>query len=112
MVRVKKGIYGARLHPVMAIWAMCTVVNECMEEAGFTYEISSGVEGEHMVGSLHLIGHAGDWAVRSVVVGNQGHVMAGRVKDRLNEDFDIEWNDQKKVLHTEFQPKQPYGKIG
>ena len=96
----------------MAIWAMMDCCKEAIEEAGFDYEISSGIEGEHMVGSLHYIGNAVDWAIRSLVVGNQGTSMANRIADRLGDDFDIIWNEQKKVLHSEWQPKESYGKLG
>ncbi len=112
MIRVKKGPYGARLERTMAIWCMMSVCKEAIEEVGFDYEISSGLEGEHMAGSLHFIGNACDWAIRSLVLGNQGPSLADRCSDRLGDDFDIIWNEQKKILHSEWQPKHSFGKLG
>lgn len=96
----------------MAIYCMMSVCKQVIEEAGFDYEISSGLEGEHMIGSLHYIGDACDWAIRSTINTYQGNQIALRCNDQLNEDFDILWNDQKKVLHSEWQPKHSYGKLG
>jgi hypothetical protein len=112
MVRIKKGPYGARLERTMAIWAMMDVCKQAIEQMGFDYEISSGIEGEHMIASLHWIGNACDWAIRSPVFGNQGSSLALRCNDHLGDDFDILWNDQKKILHSEWQPKTSYGKLG
>lgn len=96
----------------MALWCMMDCVKDAIEEAGFEYEISSGLEGEHMTGSLHYIGNALDWAIRSPVRGNQGYSLADRCASHLGDDFDIIWNEQKKVLHTEWQPKASFGKLG
>lgn len=112
MLRIKKGKYAARLAEIMAIWAMMDCCKDAIEDAGLEYEISSGIEGDHMVGSLHYIGHACDWAIRSLVVGNQGSKLALRCNDHLGDDYDILWNDEKKVLHSEWQPKHSYGKLG
>ena len=110
MIRIKKGPYGARLGREMAIWAMMDACKEAIEDAGFDYEISSGLEGEHMIASLHYIGNAVDWAIRSPVYGNQGPTLAQRCCDHLGDDFDIIWNDG--VLHSEWQPKNSLGKLG
>jgi len=112
MLKVKSGRYGARLGREMAIWAMMTTCKEGLEEAGLKYEISSGLEGEHMRGSFHYKGEACDWAVRSVVVGDKGKIMAAKISLRLGDDFDIIWNVKKKVLHSEWQPKRSFGKLG
>lgn len=96
----------------MAIYCLMSVMKEVIEEAGFVYEISSGLEGEHMIASLHYIGDAVDWAIRSPVYGNQGQTLADRCNSYLNEDFDVIWNPEKKVLHGEWQPKTSFGKLG
>ena len=112
MIRIKSGPYGARLGREMAIYCMMSVMRDAIEDAGFDYEISSGLEGEHMVGSLHFIGNAVDWAIRSTVFGSQGQSLVDRCNDHLNEDFDILWNNEKKILHGEWQPKTSFGKLG
>ena len=112
MIRIKKGSYGARLAEMMAIWAMMDCCKDAIEEMGLDYEVSSGLEGEHMIGSLHFIGHACDWAIRSQIFGSQGQTLADRCNDHLGDDFDILWNQEKKVLHSEWQPKHSYGKLG
>jgi len=96
----------------MAIWCMMSVCKEAIEEAEFEYEISSGLEGEHMSGSLHFIGNACDWAIRSHIHTHQGFSLALKCNDQLGDDFDILWNEEKKVLHSEWQPKHSYGKLG
>jgi hypothetical protein len=112
MLRIKRGPYGARLGREMALASMMMVVDQAMSEAGFDYEISSGLEGQHMEGSLHYKGEAADWVVRSHIPGNRGASMAERVEERLNEDFDVIWHEEKKVLHVEWQPKSSFGKLG
>ncbi len=112
MVRIKKGAYGARLGREMAIWCMMSVCKDALEEAGFDYEISSGIEGEHMAGSLHYIGNACDWAVRGHIHTEEGDSLAVRCSDFLGQDFDVIWNQEKKVLHSEWQPKTSFGKLG
>lgn len=112
MLRIKKGPFGARLGREMAIFAMMKICQEVLEEAELDFEISSGLEGEHTEGSFHYKGEALDYAVRNAVIGNRGTEAALKADDRLGDDFDVIWNEHKKILHAEWQPKTSFGKLG
>jgi hypothetical protein len=83
-----------------------------MESYGLEYEISGGLEGEHMPGSLHFSGNALDWTVRNHTPSQSIEDMSLRVKDHLGGDFDVVLKSEKMRLHVEFQPKQSYGRLG
>ncbi len=113
MIRVKGGPYGARLHGLTTPMLVAViVVDQCMEEYGLEYEISGGLEGEHMPGSLHFSGNALDWTVRNRSPSQSIEDMSLRVKDNLGDDFDVILKFKEMRLHVEFQPKLSYGRLG
>jgi len=123
MLKIKKGRYGTRLDPVTAKVVAFMIVDQAMEKEGLVYEVSSGLEGEHMPGSLHYIGNAWDWTVRSWVsitiergslsgtIGARLKRMVADVRNRVGDDFDVVWKPTKKRLHLEFQPKKSFGRL-
>ena len=65
--------------------------------------VTSAIEGQHMNGSLHYIGHAIDVRLpRKEIVST---VMAELIL-RLGDDFDVVEEDTH--IHIEFQPKKRY----
>jgi len=111
MMRVKSGRYGARLSEIQAICVMLIVVGEVLREFGIDYELSSGLEGEHMVGSLHYPGHALDFAIRMRLTQKLDREARDAIKERLGDDFDVTYNTRKRVIHVEWQMKRPLGKL-
>lgn len=111
MLKIKDGPYGARLSPVAAIVAMFIVVDQAMNELGLTYELTSGLEGEHMPGSLHYVGMAHDWTVRtsSPYPHSRENELHTLVTLNLGQDFDVVWKADKRRLHVEYQPKTSLG---
>lgn len=112
MLKIKAGAFGARLNPVAAVSAMLIVVDQVMTELGFDYELTSGIEGEHMPGSLHYIGLAYDWTIRNPRGVISKDTLQNQVRDRLGDDFDVVWIADKYRLHVEYQPKRSYGRLG
>ncbi|MEE9366971.1 MAG: hypothetical protein V3W44_09815, partial [Dehalococcoidales bacterium] len=110
MLKIKSGRYGARLSEIQAICAMMMVVNEVLKDLGIGYELSSGIEGEHMIKSLHPCGHALDFALRHNING-LGKAARDAINERLGEDFDVTYNIKKRVIHAEWQMKRPLGKL-
>lgn len=111
MLQIKGGAYGARLSEAAALAAMMIIVDQAMTKLELTYELSSGIEGAHMIGSLHFIGHALDFTVRSTIQPKQSALLLADVKARLADDFDVTWTKAKALLHVEWQPKKPIGKL-
>lgn len=111
-MRIKKGKYGARVDRVTAAVMVVVIVKEVMDEMDLDYELTSQLEGEHMPGSLHFVGLAWDWTVRSsIIVPSVGLALRDTLKKRLADDFDVVWKKNKKQLHIEFQPKRSLGKL-
>ncbi len=112
MLKIKSGRYGARLSEMQAICAMMTIPDQVLTEAGYEYELTSGIEGQHMTGSLHYPGRAIDKTVRKkrlgFIVGDQ---LRGIMSSRLGDDFDVTFNARKNQFHIEWQMKRSLGKL-
>jgi len=87
------------------------VVDQWMENFSFEYEITGGIEGEHMTGSMHFKGDALDWTIRNHTPSQSVKDLFLRVRDSLGEDFDVILNYEKLRLHIEFEPKTSYGRL-
>ncbi len=111
MLRLKSGRYGARLSEIQAICAMMIIVDEVLWEMLLDHELSSGIEGEHMIGSLHPPGHALDFALRGEFTHTSARAARDLIKKRLADDFDVLYNSKKRVIHVEWQMKKPLGKL-
>lgn len=109
-LRIKDGKYGARLTEIQAIVCMVLVVDQVLTERGIRYELSSGLEGEHMRASLHFVGHANDWKLFNVSK-EVGADVRQEIGQRLGQDFDVLFDPDKSVIHVEWQPKTPIGRI-
>jgi hypothetical protein len=114
MLKIKDGLFGARLTPFSAAAAVFMIVDEAMTFEGFggDYELTSGIEGEHVPGSIHFFGLAWDYTIRKTVIGDRAERMRSRAAENLGDDFDVIYNAEKRRLHVEFQPKRSYGRLG
>jgi hypothetical protein len=112
MLKIKSGEYGARLTPLSAAVAVFMIVDHAMVHESLDYDLSGGIEGEHIPGSIHFLGLAWDFTVRNSFVPDRGERMRKLVADNLGDDFDVEWKPEKARLHVEFQPKRSFGRLG
>lgn len=110
-MRIKKGKYGARVDRNTAAAMVVVIVKEVMDAFNVDYELSSMLEGEHMKGSLHFVGLAWDWSIRSRISRAVGEDIHLRLMDNLGDDFDVAYTQTKKLYHVEFQPKRSMGKL-
>lgn len=77
-----------------------SVVTEVMNPHGWV--ITSALDSEHRVGSLHYVGLALDYRTRHIPA-EQLITIADTIRQRLGEQFDVVLESDH--LHVEFQPK-------
>lgn len=102
-VRLKKGV---ELHPHYAMAVGHSVVVEVFRQYGYSCKITSGTEGQHMVGSLHSYGDALDYESHHVAPAHK-HLILAEARERLGENFDFLLEDEGKAnehYHLEFDP--------
>lgn len=100
-LKIKDGVRITKLHPEMV--RVLPTIGQAFEKQGAKeYVITSGEEGNHMVGSLHPEGKALDfrnWAVSETRV----PAVVRALKARLGPDFDVV--SEPTHIHIEFDPK-------
>ena len=104
---IKGGPHGARIHglrPEMVVALI--IVKDAFISRGANCVITSGIEGRHGRGSLHLVGAALDFRTGSMSR-EQVSEIATEIREGLGLDFDVVVEDTH--LHVEWQPKQGYG---
>lgn len=101
IVRLKPGAKVRGLSPEMNF--AFTVIVECYRN-GMASEctVTSGVDGEHSIGSKHYVGHALD--VRTKGVPGMD-TIAAQIRDSLGDEFDVILEGDH--LHVEFDPERP-----
>lgn len=109
-IRLKGGRYGARLTVFQAAAVRLIVVDQVLTEMGIRYYVSSGIEGLHMIKSLHPKGDAEDYRLLRVT-DHQGQLARKEISNRLADDFDVIWNNKKQIIHVEWQMKKPLGRL-
>jgi hypothetical protein len=102
MMMLKVGVKLERLTPQMVLGH--TIIGQAIAEAGFRCVITSGSDGDHMVGSLHYAGNALDYRTRAMT-GVQQAALAKTCRERLGADFDVVLEADH--LHVEYDPKSP-----
>jgi hypothetical protein len=107
---IKSGPYGARLGPGPGVTMIFIAISELGNEFDLHIEITSGREGKHMRGSIHLVDMAFDYKFYSVSA-NKLIEYGALLKDRLGDDYDISVTTSKRIIHIEYQPKDPLGKL-
>lgn len=110
-VMIKPGVSLIGLQPPMLMAQ--AEAREVYREHGYIFVITSGLEGKHGVGSLHFVGLALDYRVRSTeeywpggiwnIPLPERRVMARELRDRLGAQYDVVLKPDH--LHSEFQPK-------
>jgi len=100
---IKPGVDLRPLVPQMAI-AYTIACRIYREQANQVCVISSGAEGEHMVNSLHPLGKALDFRIRTLT-GVQQQAILLSLRHALGAQFDVVLEPTH--LHVEFDPKEP-----
>ncbi len=92
-----------RLGEVHALTLMMMVIDAVFQEVlGNGATITSGVDGKHMFGSKHFIGHALDIRTRGIG-GLELETITKKLRERLGIDYDVILEETH--LHVEFDPK-------
>lgn len=92
-----------RLGEVHALALMMIATDQVFQEVlGNGTTITSGIDGKHMIGSKHFVGHALDFRTRGIG-GLELETISTRLKERLGRDYDVIIEDTH--LHVEFDPK-------
>jgi len=99
---LKPGVDLRPLVPQMAI-AYTIGCQVYREQANQVCTITSGAEGEHKVNSLHPLGKALDFRIRTLTVVQQQTILLA-LRSALGAQFDVVLEPTH--LHVEFQPKE------
>ena len=99
---IKPGVDLRPLVPQMAI-AYTIACRIYREQANQVCVISSGAEGEHGVNSLHPLGKALDFRIRTLTVVQRQSILLA-LRTALGAQFDVVLEPTH--LHCEFQPKE------
>ncbi|NRA31000.1 MAG: hypothetical protein HRU11_12165 [Parvularculaceae bacterium] len=103
-VQIKDGVDLSGLH-ISMIRALPFVM-ETFDRAGFETIITSGLDGQHSVGSLHYKGRALDFRTRHLPGGSTGQAakdMAHEIRSCLIDDYDVV--HESTHIHVEYDPK-------
>lgn len=98
--------HRVRLHPDLAMFIANRIVEQTYDKYGYDCEITSSVDGDHMVGSFHPKGKALDYKTNHVSTVIMLKIAA-EVRGKLGPDFDVLFGDpnHKNHMHVEFDPK-------
>ncbi len=104
---IKGEPHAARIHGLRPEMVVALIITkDAFMGRGANCVITSGIEGRHGRGSLHLVGAALDFRTGSMSR-EQVSEIAVEIRDGLGVDFDVVVESSH--LHIEFQPKQGYG---
>lgn len=84
------------------VHALCLMMMAVSEVLGDKAVITSGIDGKHMLGSKHFVGHALDFRTRDLSPASLD-LVAKAIKERLSVDFDVILEENH--LHVEWDPK-------
>lgn len=92
-----------RLGEVHALALMMLATEQVFQEVlGQGATITSGIDGKHMIGSKHFIGHALDFRTRGIGA-LELETISKKLKERLGRDYDVVIEETH--LHVELDPK-------
>ncbi len=101
MLFLKAGVKVAGMRPEILLAAVAA--ERVFEKAGFECTITSCVDGQHMVGSLHSKGAAIDLRTRHVPHAIELRQIVDRIKECLGAEYDVVVETDH--LHIEYDPK-------
>lgn len=101
MIHLKEGVRLIGLTPPMTL--AIVIVAGVYEREGHELVVTSVTDGEHMRGSLHYVGAAGDFRVTEDM---DGEDLRNRIAEALGADFDVVLEGDH--IHVEWQPKEAY----
>ncbi len=93
-------VFGIRPELLLAL----VVADELYHKKDETLIIYHLMDGEHMKGSLHYVGSAGDLSVPQL---SNPLAMVTDLRAALGSDYDVVYETTH--IHIEFQPKEHYG---
>ena len=100
MLKPDVRITGLRPEIILAI----VIAERAYAEIGCELMLTSGIEGQHSIGSLHYAGCAVDLRTLNVPAGKLPPLVE-KIRAALGPDFDVVLESNH--LHVELQPKQP-----
>jgi hypothetical protein len=105
VISLKPGVKVGGIRPEMVV--ALAIVASVFERHGLDVVVTSALDGEHMVGSLHGKGLALDLRLPSKMGARTASdtVMAAALRAALGEEFDVVLEATPGHLHVEFQPK-------
>lgn len=101
MLFLKPGVRITGMRPEILLAAV--VAERVFEKAGFECTITSCMEGQHMIGSLHAKGAAIDLRTRHIPQAAELRQIVDRIKACLGAQYDVVVESDH--LHIEFDPK-------
>lgn len=105
-LQIKSGPGAARVHGLTSPMALAAVIATfTMDRHGYPAMITAGLDGKHMVGSLHYVGCAIDMRISHIPYGEREAIRLELAAD-LGDDYDVVLEGDH--WHIEFQPKTPY----
>ena len=101
-MRIKRGVQFSTGHAAMGVAFI--IIEQCLREVDHSVVLvlTSGIDGHHMINSLHYDGLAYDFRTRDLAKTNQ-QWWARRCQSQLGPDFQVILEADH--LHVEFQPK-------
>lgn len=105
-MKLKPGVKLSGIRPEMVLAAL--VADEIFAKHGAELTITSAIDGEHSLGSLHYQGRALDFRTRTMLT-HQREPCRDALADALGTEFDVVLEDDH--IHVEFDPK-PAGGAG
>jgi hypothetical protein len=85
------------------------IAHSIYQEIGANLEITCGIDGTHLSGSLHYSGNAVDLGIHTIAENRS--LVRNKIAAALGADFDLVWErigTPEEHFHLEYQPKNSY----
>lgn len=100
MLKIKEGVSVRGIRP--EIMLAITIIQDIFRELNVDCVITSAVDGQHSINSLHYVGFAIDIRNKTIVVGERKRIR-NRIKLHLGQEYDVIFETDH--YHIEYQPK-------